>query len=191
MVPLNARSVLGPKQRSAAMKWQRLIGDALNGGRRSVMDGEDAAMDHGQGAFRCVVSKQMVGIFVAVWTRSGLRRHVRHPGVSAVGAGVLGRLGNKVGGGRSRHARTVHESKNWHDGVRACASTYAGRGVRPVLAARHELLLRLLPPGLRRRGRRRATPERQRGGHPLEDELPQLRRRAAGTGTGGAAQEDS
>ncbi|KAG2583971.1 hypothetical protein PVAP13_6KG254600 [Panicum virgatum] len=95
MVPLNVRSVLGPKQRSAAMNWQRLIGDALNGGRRSVMDGEDAAMDHGQGAFRCVMSKQMVGIFVSVWTRSGLRRHVRHPGVSAVGAGVLGRLGNK------------------------------------------------------------------------------------------------
>jgi len=98
MVPLNARSVLGPKQRSAAMKWQRLIGDALNGGR-SVQDGEDAAqgaaMDHGQGVFRCVVSKQMVGIFVSVWARSGLRRHVRHPRVSAVGAGVLGRLGNK------------------------------------------------------------------------------------------------
>ena len=85
MVPLNARSVLGPKQRSAAMKWQRLIGDALNGGRRSVMDGEDAAMDHGQGAFRCVVSKQMVGIFVAVWTRSGLRRHVERRRRGAAG----------------------------------------------------------------------------------------------------------
>ncbi|RLM61048.1 hypothetical protein C2845_PM14G14740 [Panicum miliaceum] len=98
IVPLNARSVLGPKQRSAAMKWQRLIEDAMNS-RRSVQDGEDAtrgaAMDHGQGVFRCVVSKQMVGIFVSVWARSGLRRHVRHPGVSAVGAGVLGRLGNK------------------------------------------------------------------------------------------------
>ena len=121
MVPLNARSVLGPKQRSAAMKWQRLIGDALNGGR-SVQDGEDAAqgaaMDHGQGVFRCVVSKQMVGIFVAVWTRSGLRRHVRHPGVSAVGAGVLGRLGNKVGGGVAADARMAHRRKN--TGMTAC-----------------------------------------------------------------------
>ncbi|RLN05050.1 hypothetical protein C2845_PM13G12960 [Panicum miliaceum] len=98
IVPLNARSVLGPKQRSAAMKWQRLIGDALNG-RRSVHDGGDAsrgaAMDHGQGVFTCVVRKQMVGIFVSVWARSGLRRHVRHPGVSSFGAGVLDRLGNK------------------------------------------------------------------------------------------------
>ncbi|OEL13032.1 Type IV inositol polyphosphate 5-phosphatase 9 [Dichanthelium oligosanthes] len=98
IVPLNPRNVLGPKQRSAAMKWQQLIGDALNS-RRGVRDGEDAtqgaAMHQEHGVFRCVMSKQMVGIFVSVWVRSGLSRHVRHPGVSRVGAGVLGRLGNK------------------------------------------------------------------------------------------------
>ncbi|XP_066352050.1 type IV inositol polyphosphate 5-phosphatase 9-like isoform X2 [Miscanthus floridulus] len=96
MVPLNARSVLGPKQRRAAMKWQLLICDALNNRRH----GDGAAAMHDQGGqgglFRCLMSKQMVGIFVSVWTRSSLRRHVRHPGVSSVGAGVLGRLGNKV-----------------------------------------------------------------------------------------------
>ncbi|XP_066352052.1 type IV inositol polyphosphate 5-phosphatase 9-like isoform X3 [Miscanthus floridulus] len=95
MVPLNARSVLGPKQRRAAMKWQLLICDALNNRRH----GDGAAAMHDQGGqgglFRCLMSKQMVGIFVSVWTRSSLRRHVRHPGVSSVGAGVLGRLGNK------------------------------------------------------------------------------------------------
>lgn len=92
IVPLNARNVLGPKQRRAAMKWQLLIGDALNSTRHG------AAGMHGQGqggAFRCLMSKQMVGIFVSVWTRSSLCRHVRHPGVCSVGAGVLGRLGNK------------------------------------------------------------------------------------------------
>ena len=95
MVPLNARTVLGPKQRRAAMKWNLLIGDALNNRRHG--DGVAAMHDQGQGGvFRCLVSKQMVGIFVSVWTRSSLRRHVRHPGVSSVGAGVLGRLGNKV-----------------------------------------------------------------------------------------------
>ncbi|CAD6265439.1 unnamed protein product [Miscanthus lutarioriparius] len=95
MVPLNARSVLGPKQRRAAMKWQLLIDDALNNRRH----GDGAAAMHDQGGqgglFRCLMSKQMVGIFVSVWTRSSLRRHVRRPGVSSVGAGVLGRLGNK------------------------------------------------------------------------------------------------
>jgi len=98
MVPLNARTVLGPKQRRAAMKWQLLIGDALNSTRHG--DGAAAMHDQGRqggGVFRCLVSKQMVGIFVSVWTRTSLRRHaVRHPAVSSVGAGVLGRLGNKV-----------------------------------------------------------------------------------------------
>ncbi|KAJ1268480.1 hypothetical protein BS78_07G138800 [Paspalum vaginatum] len=98
MVPLNARNVLGPKQRSAAMRWQLLIGDALNRRRRSREEDATqgaAAMRHGRDAFRCAMSKQMVGIFVSVWTRSGLRRHLRCPGVSSTGAGVLGRLGNK------------------------------------------------------------------------------------------------
>ena len=96
VVPLNARTVLGPKQRRAAMKWNLLIGDALNNRRH----GDGAAAMHDQGGqgglFRCLMSKQMVGIFVSVWTRSSLRRHVRHPAVSSVGTGVLGRLGNKV-----------------------------------------------------------------------------------------------
>ncbi|WVZ92891.1 hypothetical protein U9M48_038926 [Paspalum notatum var. saurae] len=102
IVPLNVRNVLGPKKRSAAMKWRSLIGDALNNrGRRQqgdqeCMEDRQWRQDHqGGDLFGCVVSKQMVGIFVSVWARSGLRRHVRHPGVSCVGAGVLGLLGNK------------------------------------------------------------------------------------------------
>lgn len=157
------------------MKWQLLIGNALN---RTRQAGAAAMHDQGhRGAFRCLMSKQMVGIFVSVWTRSSLRRHVRHPAVSSVGAGVLGRLGNKVSSQQSRTHGTP-EACGWQ----RVYVRYAGRGVRPVLAPRHELLLRLLPPGLRRRGGRRATPERRRGGHPLPDKLPQLRRRAGSTG---------
>jgi hypothetical protein len=163
------------------MKWQLLIGDALNSTRHG------AAGMHGQGqggAFRCLMSKQMVGIFVSVWTRSSLCRHVRHPGVCSVGAGVLGRLGNKVRSKqsrtRARHTRGRRSHRHADDGVSTCA-TYAGRGVRPVLAPRHELLLRLLPPGLRRREGRRAAPERRRRGHPLQDQLPRLRRRGGST----------
>ncbi|KAL5223167.1 hypothetical protein ABZP36_027880 [Zizania latifolia] len=76
------------------MKWNPLVGIALNkhtGRRRETEEGEAQA----QQQFRCVVSDQMVGIFVSVWARSSLRRHVRHAAASCVGAGVLGRLGNK------------------------------------------------------------------------------------------------
>ncbi|XP_051205083.1 type IV inositol polyphosphate 5-phosphatase 9 [Lolium perenne] len=95
MVPLNARNVLGPKNSSISSKWNQLIGDALNSTGRRREEEETAPLHHEQKQFRCVTSKQMVGVFVSVWMRSGLRRHVRHLGVSCVGAGVLGRLGNK------------------------------------------------------------------------------------------------
>ncbi|PVH36943.1 hypothetical protein PAHAL_6G203100 [Panicum hallii] len=96
IVPLNARNVLGPKQRSAATRWDALIGDALNNRRRrhdTMAPQRQWRQDDEE--FRCVMSEQMVGILVSVWARSGLRRHVRHTGASRIGAGVLGRLGNK------------------------------------------------------------------------------------------------
>ncbi|KAM0905935.1 hypothetical protein ACQ4PT_016960 [Festuca glaucescens] len=96
MVPLNARNVLGPKNSSISSKWNQLIGNALNNtGRMRQQEEEPAPTHHEQKQFRCVTSKQMVGVFLSVWVRSSLRRHVRHLGVSCVGAGVLGRLGNK------------------------------------------------------------------------------------------------
>lgn len=93
IVPLNARNVLGPKNSSISMKWNSLISDALNNTRRRQQ--QEGKLNKEQQQFRCVMSKQMVGIFVSVWARSGLHQHVRHPDISCVGAGVLGRLGNK------------------------------------------------------------------------------------------------
>uniref|UniRef100_A0A0D9X800 Inositol polyphosphate-related phosphatase domain-containing protein n=1 Tax=Leersia perrieri TaxID=77586 RepID=A0A0D9X800_9ORYZ len=87
IVPLNARNVLGPTRSSPATKWNSLIGDALNRSSSS----STAAL------FSCVASEQMVGIFVTVWARRSLRRQLRHAAACRVGAGVLGRLGNKGG----------------------------------------------------------------------------------------------
>lgn len=42
-------------------------------------------------------SKQMVGLFLCVWVREGLQRHVSNLKVSCVGRGIMGYLGNKVG----------------------------------------------------------------------------------------------
>lgn len=41
-------------------------------------------------------SKQMVGIFLCVWVRADLQRHMRNLRVSCVGRGIMGYLGNKV-----------------------------------------------------------------------------------------------
>ncbi|CAI9763939.1 unnamed protein product [Fraxinus pennsylvanica] len=42
-----------------------------------------------------IVSKQMVGIFITIWVRRSLRRHIQHLNVSTVGVGVMGYIGNK------------------------------------------------------------------------------------------------
>ncbi|XP_038698374.1 type IV inositol polyphosphate 5-phosphatase 3-like isoform X2 [Tripterygium wilfordii] len=42
-----------------------------------------------------IVSKQMVGIFLTVWVRRSLRRHIQNLKVSTVGVGVMGYIGNK------------------------------------------------------------------------------------------------
>ncbi|KAK8510669.1 hypothetical protein V6N12_055595 [Hibiscus sabdariffa] len=42
-----------------------------------------------------IVSKQMVGIFLTIWVRKSLRRHIQNLKVSTVGVGVMGYIGNK------------------------------------------------------------------------------------------------
>ncbi|KAI3431944.1 IPPc domain-containing protein, partial [Psidium guajava] len=42
-----------------------------------------------------IVSKQMVGIFLTIWVRRNLRRHIHNLKVSTVGVGVMGYIGNK------------------------------------------------------------------------------------------------
>lgn len=44
-----------------------------------------------------IVSKQMVGLFLTIWVRRSLRRHIQNVNVSTVGVGVMGYIGNKVG----------------------------------------------------------------------------------------------
>ncbi|KAJ6954003.1 type IV inositol polyphosphate 5-phosphatase 3-like isoform X4 [Populus alba x Populus x berolinensis] len=42
-----------------------------------------------------IVSKQMVGVFLTIWIRRSLRRHIHNLKVSTVGVGVMGYIGNK------------------------------------------------------------------------------------------------
>ncbi|KAK1361565.1 type IV inositol polyphosphate 5-phosphatase 3-like [Heracleum sosnowskyi] len=42
-----------------------------------------------------IVSKQMVGLFLTIWVRRSLRRHIQNVSVSTVGVGVMGYIGNK------------------------------------------------------------------------------------------------
>ncbi|CAD5187239.1 unnamed protein product [Musa acuminata subsp. malaccensis] len=100
IVPLCARNVLGPEKSKISTKWNSLIGTTLNkseparyqvyhveeGGYRGVSN---------RRKFRCVMSKQMVGIFVTLWVRDDLSNYISYPSVSCIGCGIMGCLRNK------------------------------------------------------------------------------------------------
>ncbi|CAN7046534.1 unnamed protein product [Brassica oleracea var. botrytis] len=46
-------------------------------------------------AYVRIVSKQMVGVFLTVWVRRSLRKHISNLSVSTVGVGIMGYIGNK------------------------------------------------------------------------------------------------
>lgn len=46
--------------------------------------------------FCLAASKQMVGLFLCVWVRTDLYKHISNLKVSCVGCGIMGYLGNKV-----------------------------------------------------------------------------------------------
>ncbi|XP_057774034.1 type IV inositol polyphosphate 5-phosphatase 9 [Salvia miltiorrhiza] len=83
VVPLRAGNVLGPEKSKIWMKWNSLIRGALMKTKEE------------ESCFRCIISKQMVGILISVWVRAELRPYVRNPSVSCVGCGIMGCLGNK------------------------------------------------------------------------------------------------
>lgn len=64
-----------------------------------VVKEENSLLDHtikSRPMYVRIVSKQMVGIYVSVWVRRRLRRHINNLQVSAVGIGLMGYMGNKV-----------------------------------------------------------------------------------------------
>ncbi|WOL02609.1 hypothetical protein Cni_G11328 [Canna indica] len=110
IVPLSAKNVLGPEKRRILARWNSLIRRTLNKSfnhraRKEHKAGEkqqkvhpfkEGSSDGGFSRdFRCIVSKQMVGVLVTVWVRRELQCYIRHPSVSCVGCGIMGCLGNK------------------------------------------------------------------------------------------------
>lgn len=50
----------------------------------------------GQSKYSLISSKQMVGIFLTIWTKKELVPHIGHLRVESMGRGIMGCLGNKV-----------------------------------------------------------------------------------------------
>ncbi|KAH6809773.1 DNAse I-like superfamily protein [Perilla frutescens var. frutescens] len=86
VVPLRAGNVLGSEKSKISMKWNSLIRAALmkRETKLNKVMKEDCS---GSSSFRCIISKQMVGILISVWVRAELCPFIRNPCVSCVGCG--------------------------------------------------------------------------------------------------------
>ncbi|KAK7355664.1 hypothetical protein VNO80_14924 [Phaseolus coccineus] len=99
IIPLNPGNVLGPEDSGPATKWLTLIREALNSNTSSSEESSPtlcSSSEQEQEHYYCLAaSKQMVGIFLCVWVREDLYKHVTNLKVSSVGRGIMGYLGNK------------------------------------------------------------------------------------------------
>ncbi|XP_059300086.1 type IV inositol polyphosphate 5-phosphatase 9-like isoform X2 [Lycium ferocissimum] len=113
IVPLNAGSVIVPENTNLCMQWNSLIGKALNKIAVNNITLQKSEEEESQKVyplkngsslkfnmdnstqFECIISKQMVGIFITIWVRSPLLPYISHTSVSSVGCGIFGYLGNK------------------------------------------------------------------------------------------------
>ncbi|XVE91850.1 hypothetical protein REPUB_Repub01dG0046900 [Reevesia pubescens] len=102
IVPLSTSNVLGSENSKISMKWNSLIREALNKKtnyqdkiQHSNEDGISIETSIPGQDFRCIISKQMVGILISVWVRSYLCPYIQYPSVSCIGCGIMGCLGNK------------------------------------------------------------------------------------------------
>ncbi|XP_016477064.1 type IV inositol polyphosphate 5-phosphatase 9-like isoform X1 [Nicotiana tabacum] len=112
IVPLNAGNIMVTENTSISMQWNSLIRAALNKtaiSHQKAEAGENqkvyplkregsfttSATNNSPHDFECIISKQMVGIFITIWARIPLLPYIRHTSVSSVGCGIFGCLGNK------------------------------------------------------------------------------------------------
>lgn len=95
IVPLKASNVLGSENNEISMKWNSIIREALNKNNCPNKKENPARYCDAPHDFQCIISKQMVGIFISVWISRALCPFIQHPSVSCVGCGIMGCLGNK------------------------------------------------------------------------------------------------
>ncbi|KAH6807675.1 DNAse I-like superfamily protein [Perilla frutescens var. frutescens] len=110
IVPLNAGNILVAENSHISMKWNSLIKAALN--KRTITEdtlqkkevGElqrihplrtQSSINSSTADYECITSKQMVGIYITMWARTELHGYISNLGVSCVGCGIFGCLGNK------------------------------------------------------------------------------------------------
>ncbi|KAK8935719.1 Type I inositol 1,4,5-trisphosphate 5-phosphatase 1 [Platanthera zijinensis] len=88
--------------RSKSLKTYRSVKSAFGDHKESVDFGSIPKFDlyaplrrKKISSFVRIISKQMVGIYISIWVRRSLQKHIQNLKVSTVGVGAMGYIGNK------------------------------------------------------------------------------------------------
>ncbi|KAK8956458.1 Type I inositol 1,4,5-trisphosphate 5-phosphatase 1 [Platanthera guangdongensis] len=88
--------------RSKSLKTYRSVKSAIGDHKESVDFGSISKFDlyaplrrKKISSFVRIISKQMVGIYISIWVRRSLQKHIQNLKVSTVGVGAMGYIGNK------------------------------------------------------------------------------------------------
>jgi hypothetical protein len=108
-LPASTQSLPSGKALKTYLSFKSVDGDACAFPEDSILHGLniDSVVAKGKRPyFVRIISKQMVGVFLTIWVRRSLRKHIQNVKVSTVGVGAMGYIGNKVrfcGSDHSRH----------------------------------------------------------------------------------------
>lgn len=97
-LPDSTQSLTSGKVLKTYLSFKSVDGDACAFPEDSVLHGLniDSVVAKGKRPyFVRIISKQMVGVFLTIWVRRSLRKHIQNVKVSTVGVGAMGYIGNK------------------------------------------------------------------------------------------------
>ncbi|KAJ1263819.1 hypothetical protein BS78_09G216000 [Paspalum vaginatum] len=129
IIPLEAGYMIGTEDTRPVAVWEHIIGETLNkkcpdkskfkcaksntsARRLQPLDLACSVNNHNRVEKKIpqyvrVISKQMVGVFLSVWVRRSLQKHIQNLRVSIVGVGTRGFIGNK---GSISVSMSIHET---------------------------------------------------------------------------------
>uniref|UniRef100_A0ACD5VKC0 Uncharacterized protein n=1 Tax=Avena sativa TaxID=4498 RepID=A0ACD5VKC0_AVESA len=97
-LPDRTQSLTSGKALKSFLSFKSVNGDACAFPEDSAIHGLniDSVVAKGKRPyFVRIISKQMVGVFLTIWVRRSLRKHIQNVKVSTVGVGAMGYIGNK------------------------------------------------------------------------------------------------
>lgn len=97
-LPASTQSLPSGKALKTYLSFKSVDGDACAFPEDSILHGLniDSVVAKGKRPyFVRIISKQMVGVFLTIWVRRSLRKHIQNVKVSTVGVGAMGYIGNK------------------------------------------------------------------------------------------------